>query len=53
MMLGEQDARLQLCWGPPKLDQETRAQLLSCLVRIGDPTPVHHVQSLALSQRQE
>lgn len=53
MVLGEQAAGLQLCWGTPKLDQETRVQLLSCLIHIGDSTPVHRVRNLALSQWQE
>lgn len=57
------EANDQECWGSKrrapalegrgKADQEARAQLLSCLVHMGDPTPVHCVQSLSLSQRQE
>lgn len=39
--------------GPSKLDQETRVQLPSCLVGMGDPMPVHRVRSLTLSQWQE
>lgn len=38
-------------WGKP--DRETRAQPLSGLVHMGDLTPVHCVQGLSLSQRQE
>lgn len=53
MVLGEQAAGLQLCQGGSKADQETIARLLSCLVHMRDPMPVHRVKSLAVSQWQE